>query len=286
MTPHPRAVAAGLLTTLLAALALSVSGPGVAAAAPATAPTGWLRVGHLSPTTPPVDVYISSYAGSPPTVVRHSAYGAVTPYLTLKPGPYTVAMRPAGAATTTPAMLTWSVNVAAGAADTLLAVGRKDPLRATVITDDLTPPAAGSARVRLLQGAPSAPTLTAAVVNGPDLATETAYGTATGYDTVPAGTWTVHFAGSTGESLTSTFTAVSGSVQTLLVVDKPGGGLTLTPITDAASMTAMPAGGVRTGGGGTAPPPPFSPTPLLSLVVLLPAVLVPLVVRRARTSRS
>src|SRR5437773_627498 len=59
---------------------------------------GYVRLAHLSPDTPAVDVYLYS-AGStnPKLVLRHVAYGALSPYQRLASGGYTVAMRPADA---------------------------------------------------------------------------------------------------------------------------------------------------------------------------------------------
>jgi Domain of unknown function (DUF4397) len=78
------------------------------AAAPAYAQPpadGLLRVGHLSPTTPAVDVYVFAEGTTPATrpEARGASYGAVTAYETLVPGRYTVAMRPAARRRATPA---------------------------------------------------------------------------------------------------------------------------------------------------------------------------------------
>src|SRR5262249_43868166 len=73
----------------------------LAGAAPASASSGfgWLRLAHLSPNPPPVDVYLYSFHN--PTaliVVHHVAYGTISGYQKVPAGEYTVAMRAAGAA--------------------------------------------------------------------------------------------------------------------------------------------------------------------------------------------
>jgi hypothetical protein len=75
-------VLAGLLTLaagLLAAAAPAASAAAHAApAAKATTTDGWIRLAHLSPNTPPVDVYLSSSTGSvhhQPEPFRRSSAG-------------------------------------------------------------------------------------------------------------------------------------------------------------------------------------------------------------------
>ena len=57
---------------------------------------GWLRLAHLSPNTPPVDVYLYSFGNAHAMIVlKHVAYGTVSGYQSVKSGDYTVAMRSA-----------------------------------------------------------------------------------------------------------------------------------------------------------------------------------------------
>ena len=94
------AALAGLLT--LAAGLLAAAAPAASAAAGATqaktTTKGWIQLTHLSPNTPPVDVYLYSF-GDPKAmlVLKHVAYGTVSPFEKLTSGEYTVAMRGAGA---------------------------------------------------------------------------------------------------------------------------------------------------------------------------------------------
>ena len=89
------ALLAGSVLLTAAALAGPAS---VAAAAPASSGYGWVRLAHLSPNTPAVDVYLYSY-GMPNAkiVLHHVSYGTVSPYEKVAHGEYTVAMRAAGA---------------------------------------------------------------------------------------------------------------------------------------------------------------------------------------------
>src|SRR5258708_20179333 len=70
-----------------------------AAAASASSGSGWLRLAHLSPNTPAVDVYLYSFHNSNALiVVPHVAYGTISGYQKVPAGEYTGAMRAAGAA--------------------------------------------------------------------------------------------------------------------------------------------------------------------------------------------
>ena len=87
------------ITTLLGGTTALVAATSPAAsAAPAAAPDGWVRIAHLSPEAPPMDMYVYPF-GSPgrPIVLKDVSYGAVSAYLAVSPGQYTVAMRGFGA---------------------------------------------------------------------------------------------------------------------------------------------------------------------------------------------
>lgn len=114
--------------------------------------TGWLRTAHLSPDTGAVDVWLTPFGGAAKAAaVPNVTYGNVTAYRSLAPGYYTVAMRPAGSPASTPAMLSDTVQIKAGQAYSVLAVGQTGSLSFHVVADDLTAPAASRSRVRLIQ---------------------------------------------------------------------------------------------------------------------------------------
>ncbi len=267
---------------LLAAVAVTVGGAAVAAPASAapnspttlsrTAPTGWLRVAHLAPGVPLVDIYLSSLDGSTKIQIKKAGYGSLTAYQSLKPGVYGVAMRLAGSSATSTPAVTWSVDVKAGAAYTVAAIGKPGQLANRLLTDDLTPPAAGKARIRLIQGAPSAQSVTVSAVQGPVLAQNVPYGATTGYADVPQGRWALKITAAGKTSATSVDVA-AGGVYSLTVVQGSNGVLQLRTssndlatgtdgkavsikvVKDAAGPKAA-VGGVNTGFGGMAPNAP------------------------------
>ena len=248
------------LAAALFALLLAVAGATTASADTVPAPTnpsGFLRVGHLAPDVGPVDVSLTRADGGTANVLTTAPYGAFTPYQTLTPGFYTVAMRPAGAAAATEAMLSAPVTVDKGKAYTLLATGTRDALKTSLINDDLTKPPTDTSRVRLVQGSTAAPTLTVTAVGGPTLSRDLAYGQATGYANVPQGRWTLQVLTPEGsEAMTSApvVDLAAGSVNSLLVTNAPGGGFAITPVVDAKGIdpAMAPTGGIQTGLGGTA----------------------------------
>src|ERR1700727_2658214 len=85
---------AALPLLLLAIPAASVATANAASAASAATGTGWIRLAHLSPNTPAVDVYLYSFDDSTAMIVlHHVAYGTVSPYESVQAGDYSVAMR-------------------------------------------------------------------------------------------------------------------------------------------------------------------------------------------------
>lgn len=234
----------------------------VAAVAPAGIPataaaTGYVRLAHLSPDTPAVDVYLREQSGA----MREKSfpgvgYGAFSPYLRLPIGTYAVAMRSAGVPRTEPPVLTTQLTVAAGAAYTVAGVGRYADLGLRILRDDLSLPPRGEAKVRVVQASVRAPLLDVAVDGGDEIGSGVAFATTTDYRRVPPGTWRLRVRPSTGGAATMLSARLDGgNVYSLLVLDAPGGGLRTRLITDAARHGAVPSGGVATGAGGSSPEP-------------------------------
>jgi hypothetical protein len=240
--PHVLGVAA--LVLVASALGL----PGASAAA-----GGLLRLAHLSPDTPAVDVYVNSVADPGADVTLSGVpYGIVSPYRTVPPGVYTVSMRLAGAPASSPPVLSRTVQVAAGTAQTVAGVGHHADLGLKVLADDLTSPPAGQVRVRVVAAAATANSLDVSVPDGPALAAGLAFGTTGDYVDVPGRSTTLSITSSGGAATTVPVQLQAGSVYSVLVLDRPGGGLTVRPILDAAGPGTVPAGSVPAGEGGTA----------------------------------
>jgi Domain of unknown function (DUF4397) len=250
----------------LAAIALSAS-PAAAAEG-----DGYVRLAHLSPDTPAVDVYLKAQSGnSKAQTFPGVAYGVMSPYLRLPVGTYSVAMRKAGAAPSTAPVLTTQVNVESGAAYTVAGVGRYADLGLRVLRDDLKLPAPGESKVRIIQASVRAPVLDVGVNNGPTIADGVAFATTTSYRQVKPGTWTVKVQPSGGgRSSALPCTLGAGNVYSLLVLDAKNGGLKTELRIDAGRQGGVPLGGVATGDGGTQP---GSRLPMALLFAGLAAVL-------------
>jgi uncharacterized protein DUF4397 len=263
-----RALAPALMSVLgLGAMASGVALASVPAASAAIAHhqsnTGWIRLAHLSPNTPAVDVYLYSFGNSHAMIVlHHVSYGTVSPYEKVTAGEYTVAMRGAGASPSSQPVLSTSVQIAAGGAYTVAGMGPAKGLRLQVLQDRLTTPP-GRSLVRVIQASLKYQKVTV-MANHRTLANNLDFAHVTNYVSTPPGSFTVHFAGM-GAKGESTVTLAAGTIHTLVVLDSTNG-LAIDNLEDAAGSAVLPQGGADTGFGGTAPSPAGSPVLWVSLV--------------------
>jgi len=213
---------------------------------------GWVRCANLSQGTPE-DVYLYSF-GDPgnPTVLMHEGYGGVSSYMQLSAGEYTVAVRPVGAAASSPASITTSFMVSAGTNYTVASLGSATGRRLQVLQDQIAAPS-GEALVRVIQASSKQPRVTVSI--GADtLARQLAFGSVTTYQAVQPGTPSVVFSTADGHAARPV-TLAAGSVHTIVVLDGTSG-LKIDNLTDAAASQVAAKGGAATGLGGTAPGPP------------------------------
>ncbi|RIQ30999.1 DUF4397 domain-containing protein [Jiangella rhizosphaerae] len=232
------------------------------------AAAGWARLAHLSPDTPEVDVSLTGLDGESVLELQDVGYGDVSNYARLPAGTYTAAMRPAGAPADSEPVITAAVEIQDGVAITVAAVGMNADLSGRILVDDLTAPAAGQARVRLISAAVSSPSVTVTTDTGTVLADDTTFGTATDYTEVPGGRWTLAISSDAGTGSTDVDLA-AGSVNTLVVLDVDGE-LNVIGVVDSTGTPESPAGGMRTGGRGLdAERSAAVPAATLGLAVLL-----------------
>jgi hypothetical protein len=279
-------VAAAFLALVTPAVALA-SAPAPAPTAPGS-PSGWVRLGHLSPKTPPVDIYLSPFGQPQRVAFREAAYGAVTPYSSLAPGTYTVSMRPANAPASSPPALSANVDVKANTANTMLVFenGPNGTIRGQLLTDDLSAPPPGDGKVRLVNGTPKVITMDVSAVGGPTLASGLKYGDITNYVPLREGHWNIAVKNG-DQTIASAMDMRAARACTLVAVEKPGAGLTLTQLPDSTGTASAPAGGADTGAGGTVERPmPVLPMLLVALVVGALTVTVSRVGQNRRQRRS
>ncbi|HEX5858148.1 MAG TPA: DUF4397 domain-containing protein [Microbacterium sp.] len=240
------AATAGVLMTPVAAEGTTAPGLGSAATAQ---DGGWLRLGHFSADTVAVDVRVSALSGGTVVLeVQDVGYGDISGYQPLAPGGYAISMIPTGSGDWSKLAVSDSVTIDAATATTVAAYGPADDLQVRAFTDDLTPPSAGNARVRLFQASTVSSTVDVETTTGVVIAEDAASGTPSAYAEVPAGSWTLELTGSNGTGQSDVEVA-AGTVMTLFVLDTADGGLTVIPVVDSAGAPLVPYGGVDTGGG-------------------------------------
>lgn len=266
----------GVLACALAAV--------VAVPVPAGAQTGaFLRLAHLSPDTPSVDVTVSAF-GTPDgsQVVKGVSYGDVSAYQTITPGTYTIAMRPAGADPSSDPVISATLDAVAGRAYTVAGLGRFTNLALRVLDDDISLPPAGQARMRVVNAAPLTGALSIRRDETPVIE-NAEFGAASPYTTVPAGPATLTVAPADNAPTTLPVTLAAGGVYTVLVLQHDSV-LSAAVRLDAQGAAVVPNGGVETGFGGTAGPGLGVQALLLSCAAAAGGALVLAVRRRRRVA--
>jgi hypothetical protein len=255
--PHMMFRAAAVAAVLASTVLLG------AVPAGAAAPGGWVRLAHLSPNAPAVDVYLYSF-GNPQArlVLHHVSYGMVSPYQAVPAGDYTVSMRAAGAAATAQPLLSTGFRVSAGQAYTVAGMGPAAGLRLQVLKDTLTVPS-GRVLIRVIQ-ASLREHVVSVRLSGLMLARKLAFASTTPYQAVAAGSTVAHVAGET-EDASLGMSLRPDTIHTLVVLDGAGH-LRLTDLEDAAGSAIRPQGGAATGLGGTAPRRASSPVPWFAVL--------------------
>jgi hypothetical protein len=258
---------AGVAFAALAAVGLCVVQPSPAAAAGG----GYVRLAHLVPDKIACDMYIQlhSVTGDVVKYLPSVKYGTMSEYVMVPAGTYAVAMRLPGAAASTAPALSTSLTVVDGRAYTVARMGPPEHADARVIEDDRTLPADDKAKLRVVQAAQR--TLDVSVVDGPVIAKDIAFTTATGYQGIDPGSRTLRVQPAGGQPITVQATVTAGSVYSLLVLQTADGSVTAAVLTDAKREGPVPQGGVNTGAGGTARDTGRGPNLVLVGVLLLAA---------------
>ncbi|NJL35010.1 MAG: DUF4397 domain-containing protein, partial [Chloroflexaceae bacterium] len=144
--------------------------------------TAQVRVVHASPDAPAVDVYVDGSA-----VLTNVSFFAASGYLEVPAGERRIQVAPAGTSADQ-AVIDATVNLNAGQAYTVAATGLLENIGATVFEDNLSPAAAGEARVDVVHLSPDAPAVDVKLADGTILIENLAFGEGATID-VPAGTY-------------------------------------------------------------------------------------------------
>jgi hypothetical protein len=257
----------GRLSRLLATVLLSAGLSGLLAPAASAATStsmpgmdGWIRLAHLSPNTPAVDVYLYSFSNPHAKVVlHHVAYGTVASYMRVAPGEYTVAMRGAGAAPGSPPVLSTTVRVRPDRAYTVAGMGPAQGIRLQILQDQIMTPK-GKILVRVIQASLHQHVVT--VTAGKQvLASNLAFGKLSSYQVANPGTWTFRAVGGS-EHTSRAIKLVPDCIHTIVILDGHRS-LKIDDLLDTAGAMKMPMGGVDTGLGGAATHPGSAAVPWL-----------------------
>ena len=171
----------GTVYTVFAAGFAGGGSPGLTAFLSADSGTSKVRVAHLSPDAPPVDVWVNGAVAFP-----NVPFEGITSYASLPFGDYLVQVEPAGSGGTGPFVISETLTL--GDADyTVAATDVLTNIQATVLVDDNTSPAARTAHVRFVHGSPDAPAVDITLTDGTVLFGNIAFEEASGYLPVSAG---------------------------------------------------------------------------------------------------
>lgn len=188
-----------------------------------------LRVAHLSPDAPAVDILVNGNVA-----LTNVPFGAVSDYLDLASGEYRLQVTPAG--NNSVSVIDATVSLQSGSVYTVAATGRLAEIQPLILLDDLSTGA--GARVRFVHTGPDAPGVDIAVENGPVLFSDVTFRESSAYGEVNAGTYNlevrvagtdtvalrvpgVQLSGGTTYTIFAIGLLADGSLSALPVVDAP-----------------------------------------------------------------
>jgi hypothetical protein len=191
--------------------------------------TAQVRVVHLSPDAPAVDVAVNGEVA-----VEGAAYLDATGYLTVPAGEIRITVTPAGQ--TQPVVIDATVTLGANASYTVAATGFLADIQPLLMLDDRS--TGGDAKIRFVHTSPDAPPVTVAVTDGPNVFGGVEFRDVTGYAEVPGGSYDLEvrvagtstvalalpgtdLAGGTNYTVFATGLVSDGSLGALPVVDAP-----------------------------------------------------------------
>lgn len=214
-----------------------------------TAPTSdmaQVRVAHLSPDAPPVDVWVDGAL-----TLEDVAFRTFSGYLDLDQGMHQVVV--VAANTTMPSVIDAMVDLTGGKAYTVAATGllSDSSIGATVIEDDLDP-TSGKAELGFVHASPGAPAVDITLLDGTRLFSNVMFGSAGVRIPVDPGSYTVQVRVAGTETVALSFADVpvaagmnytvfaigelsDGSIDALVSVDMAGATTTIVDLTPATA---------------------------------------------------
>jgi hypothetical protein len=141
-----------------------------------------VRVAHLSPDAPAVDVWVDGAMA-----FENLAFEQISDYATLPAGSYLVEVVPSGA--TTPVVISATLDLKANMDYTVAAVNDLANIEPLVLEDDNTLPMSGKAHVRFVHASPDAPAVDITLPDGTAIFSNIAFKEVGTYTPVDAGSY-------------------------------------------------------------------------------------------------
>jgi hypothetical protein len=239
------------ITKLIAASALLATAVGFGAPRATAQEEAKIRVGHFSPDAPAVDIYLDGRKTF--AQVRFPLMSAYTP---VAAGKHVVEIRAAGSPATDPALISVPTDLKAGKPYLVAALGPTAALQGGLIEDDLTPPAKGKAKVRVIHAAVGGPNVDVVVASSTSLFKDVAFGKAAPYAEVDATKYdlSVRPTGKTDQLVGKVVSLQPGGVYTIVAIGDAAGTIGLRGFADLApNGAATPAQTDPTGADDTDP---------------------------------
>ncbi len=223
------------ITKLIAASALVAAAAGFGGPRAAAQEEAKIRVGHFSPDAPPVDIYLDNRKTF--AQVRFPLMSAYTP---VAAGKHVIDIRAAGSPATDPALISVPAEFVAGKPYLVAALGPAAALQGGLIEDDLTPPAKGKAKVRVVHAAVGGDNVDVVVAGSTTLFKDVAFGKAAPYAEVEATKYdlSVRKAGTPDQIVGKVVTLQTGGVYTIVAIGDAAGTIGLRGFADLAPSGA------------------------------------------------
>ncbi|MEZ4647339.1 MAG: DUF4397 domain-containing protein [Candidatus Eisenbacteria bacterium] len=204
----------------------------------------FVRVAHLSPDAPAVDVWVDG-----DVVLEDVDFREFSGYLDVGAGSHRIQVSPANQ--TTPIVIDANLSFAEGSYTTVAATGRLAEIGAAVLTDDLTRDA-DAARLRFVHAGPDAPAVDITLTDGTVLFSDVEFNESATYLEVPGGTYDLQVRVAGTETVALSFGDVvladnhtlsvfatglleDGSLAATVAVDSPGDGNTTLELVGATA---------------------------------------------------
>jgi hypothetical protein len=205
----------------------------------------YLRVAHLSPDAPAVDVWVDGAVA-----LQDVAFGDFSSYLKLNSGMHRIQVSPANQ--TTPIVIDASITLTTGSYTTVAATGRLADIAPLVLADDVGREAT-KARIRFVHTGPDAPPVDITLTDGTVLFPGVQFRESGSYLAVPGGTYDLQVRLAGTETVALSFADVplsnnttysvfavgllsDGSLKAKVSVDSPGSGNTTVDLGPATAM--------------------------------------------------